>query len=115
MGVQVGKPRNPVAKGAKAVRRPVKHRAAPKHQPEARKMPVAAVAPVLPLPPPPPPPPEGGVRLVDIEHGQCRFPIGDPKDASFRFCGADTGRTYCAVHHRIVYVPTARQIARRAA
>ena len=59
--------------------------------------------------------PADGVRLVDIGHGQCRWPLGDPKSADFCFCGVNTTRTYCAEHHRIVYVPTARQRAREAA
>jgi hypothetical protein len=59
------------------------------------------------------PPPVGGVRLVDIGNDQCRWPMGDPRDAEgFRFCGAHAERSFCVEHHRMVYVPTARQRAR---
>ena len=114
LGVKIGKPTRPAKPTVAAYRR-----AAPKLQQEARKMPVAAVSLVLPLPPPPPPSPapspDGGVRLMDIRDGQCRWPIGDPKSADFVFCGAPAERSFCPHHHRLVYVPTARQIARRAA
>jgi len=41
----------------------------------------------------------------------CRFPIGEPGAAGFRFCGAARlGRSYCADHMTIaVYVPSARR------
>ncbi|MEO1190806.1 MAG: GcrA family cell cycle regulator [Pseudomonadota bacterium] len=36
----------------------------------------------------------------------CSWPIGDPGDADFRFCGADTlpGKSYCAEHCAMAYV-----------
>jgi GcrA cell cycle regulator len=35
----------------------------------------------------------------------CRWPIGDPDDASFSFCGqtAEGGRPYCQGHARVAY------------
>jgi len=40
------------------------------------------------------------VRAIKFE--ECRWPIGDPRAADFRFCGAtrDNGGPYCAHHQR---------------
>jgi GcrA cell cycle regulator len=45
--------------------------------------------------------------LMALEKGDCRFPIGDPQDADFHFCGAPQieGLPYCAGHCRIAYLP----------
>jgi GcrA cell cycle regulator len=39
-------------------------------------------------------------RLQDLEAGDCRWPIGDPRHADFHFCGAQQvlGRPYCIQH-----------------
>lgn len=39
------------------------------------------------------------IALLDLRKGQCRWPIGDPQDADFAFCGHTAGRTYCEAHH----------------
>ncbi len=38
--------------------------------------------------------------LVQLEAGDCRWPIGDPRQAHFHFCGAQQviGRPYCKEH-----------------
>lgn len=44
------------------------------------------------------------VALVDLERGQCRWPLGDPRDPGFGFCGlpvAGEKTSYCAAHHRV--------------
>ena len=75
---------------------PVERRAAPK----ARAMEAA-----MNLEPMTCDPPSEGVRLMDVRDGQCRWPMGDPRDAeTFRFCGEPTERSYCVEHHSIVYV-----------
>lgn len=40
------------------------------------------------------------VKLVDLKATSCRWPIGDPKDADFHFCGKEAivGKSYCAEH-----------------
>lgn len=46
--------------------------------------------------------------LVDLEMGDCRYPLGDPlHDHDFGFCGrkAIEGMPYCEGHHRVAYVP----------
>ena len=49
--------------------------------------------------------------LVDIDHHQCRWPIGDPATPNFLFCGNDAirGFTYCLGHARMAYRPAARR------
>lgn len=45
------------------------------------------------------------VTLMDLKINSCRWPIGDPKDEDFHFCGADvvTGKPYCSEHCKIAY------------
>lgn len=45
--------------------------------------------------------------LMDISDATCRFPIGDPKDTNFGFCGHNPkdGSSYCEGHHALCYVP----------
>ena len=52
-------------------------------------------------------PPEERVDLVDLKEGQCRWPIGDPTDPEFHFCGRDAndGAPYCEYHTRVAYQP----------
>lgn len=40
------------------------------------------------------------VTLLELEPHHCRWPIGDPKQSDFRFCGCDrvAGRPYCDAH-----------------
>ena len=43
------------------------------------------------------------ISLMDLKMNSCRWPIGDPKDADFHFCGKDTvtGKPYCSEHCKI--------------
>lgn len=45
------------------------------------------------------------ITLIDLKMNSCRWPIGDPKDEDFHFCGADTitGKPYCAEHCKLAY------------
>ena len=45
--------------------------------------------------------------LDDLEHTDCRWPIGDPKKAGFGFCGEPRqhGKPYCAAHCKLAYMP----------
>lgn len=49
---------------------------------------------------------EGSVRVTDLDTHTCRWPIGDPKDEKFHFCGKRirVGQTYCEEHSEIAYV-----------
>lgn len=44
--------------------------------------------------------------MVDLSHNTCRWPIGDPKEPGFHFCGRPTlpGKPYCAEHAAVAYV-----------
>jgi GcrA cell cycle regulator len=62
------------------------------------------------------------VTMMELRESMCRWPMGDPTSAEFRFCGARavTALPYCAHHARIAYQPAAerrrgdRRIALRA-
>jgi hypothetical protein len=45
--------------------------------------------------------------VVTLERHDCRWPIGDPKDADFHFCGERSlaGRPYCELHWRMAFQP----------
>lgn len=47
------------------------------------------------------------VTLLELNETTCRWPIGDPQDADFVFCGArpETGLPYCSKHCRMAYNP----------
>lgn len=49
------------------------------------------------------------VTIMDLREYMCRWPMGDPTTAEFRFCGARsvTGMPYCTHHARIAYQPAA--------
>lgn len=46
------------------------------------------------------------VTLTDLTLHSCRWPIGDPKDKDFHFCGKEAilGKPYCAEHIMTAYV-----------
>ena len=39
-------------------------------------------------------------------YAHCQFPIGEPREPGFRFCGdaVPLGQPYCDAHHRICYI-----------
>ena len=43
--------------------------------------------------------------LLDLADGKCRWPINDPSEEDFAFCGNDAvaGMSYCAGHVRLAY------------
>ena len=47
----------------------------------------------------------GMCRLMDLKNNTCRWPIGEPTDADFHFCGKPTatGKPYCAEHCKEAY------------
>lgn len=49
------------------------------------------------------------VTIMELKEAMCRWPLGDPTSAEFRFCGAkkplETIGPYCAYHSRIAYQP----------
>ncbi len=48
----------------------------------------------------------GCLKLTDLDNHTCRWPMGDPRDDNFCFCGKKvrSGQTYCEEHAAIAYV-----------
>lgn len=51
------------------------------------------------------------IALIELDNHTCRWPLGDPKDPDFHFCGrkVKTGQTYCEEHSAIAYVKPVRR------
>ena len=51
------------------------------------------------------------LSLTDLDNHTCRWPIGDPKDDNFHFCGKKVrlGQTYCEEHASIAYVKPSKK------
>ena len=66
--------------------------------PELQVMPITEAV-VIPL--------SDAITLMDLRETMCRWPLGDPTAAEFRFCGNKTGEVgpYCAGHARLAYQP----------
>jgi GcrA cell cycle regulator len=79
-------------------------------QPQERKLPAAAVIPLRAIPDLEPAP-DGQVKLVDLKESMCHWPIGDPMEDGFHFCGRrkSFGVPYCEHHAAIAYNPLARK------
>jgi GcrA cell cycle regulator len=46
------------------------------------------------------------VTIVELKESMCRWPLGDPATAEFRYCGSPTASgPYCAYHGRLAYQP----------
>jgi GcrA cell cycle regulator len=108
--------RRPVARPAAArTPRPAAAAApAPRAPADAAAAPAPAPAPVQTLPAP-----VDAKRMANGEYatvltlreGMCKWPIGDPSDAEFRFCGRSTrpGGAYCEAHAQLAYQPQAKR------
>ncbi len=50
------------------------------------------------------------IPLTDLKPGACRWPIGDPREKNFGFCGckAISGLPYCLEHAQVAYQPATR-------
>lgn len=59
----------------------------------------------------------GGVALIDLSERMCKWPIGDPREADFSFCGRGIrqGTPYCPEHAAMAYQTSARGRAAAAA
>jgi GcrA cell cycle regulator len=49
---------------------------------------------------------EHNIKLVELDSHTCRWPLGDPRDEDFCFCGKRVriGQTYCEEHSMMAYV-----------
>jgi GcrA cell cycle regulator len=81
-----------------------------KAQPQPQERKVAAVIPMRALPELEPAP-EGLVTLVELKESMCHWPVGDPMEEGFHFCGRrkSFGIPYCEHHAAIAYNPAARR------
>ncbi len=50
------------------------------------------------------------VKLLDLESDMCRWPLGDPQEEKFGFCGAGkmSGVPYCEEHTKLAYQAASR-------
>lgn len=55
---------------------------------------------------------ETNIPLVKLDNHTCRWPLGDPRDDEFCFCGKriKTGQTYCEEHAAVAYVKAGKKI-----
>lgn len=58
-----------------------------------------------------PPPRVVGASILGLTERMCKWPIGDPKQPDFHFCGATTAGVlpYCAHHVAIAYQPAKKR------
>ena len=84
--------------------------AALKVAPQPQERPAATVIPLRALPELEAAP-EGHVTLIDLKECMCHWPIGDPMEDGFHFCGRKKsfGVPYCEHHAAIAYNPVARR------
>jgi GcrA cell cycle regulator len=50
------------------------------------------------------------VKMLDLKERMCRWPVGDPQEENFSFCGCDSvaGLPYCPEHARAAYQVASR-------
>jgi len=55
--------------------------------------------------------PSKSFTLLDLKESMCRFPVGDPFESGFHFCGEPKtkGSSYCARHHSLCWQPVTRR------
>jgi GcrA cell cycle regulator len=107
------KPSNPAKKAARKTATTARARVT--RAPSAPRKPRQAVA----AAPPPPPPIEAKpmangkyATMMTIRDHMCKWPIGDPGQSEFRFCGRkteDKDEPYCTAHSRVAYQPSRRR------
>lgn len=57
-----------------------------------------------------------GVSMAELKERMCRWPVGDPREPGFQFCGCDSvaGLPYCDDHAKIAYQAASRSRALKA-
>ncbi len=50
------------------------------------------------------------IPLTDLQAGACRWPMGDPRESNFGFCGCKAlpALPYCLEHSQVAYQPATR-------
>ena len=53
------------------------------------------------------------IGIMELKLNTCRWPIGDPTEGDFHFCGKNTvmGKPYCAEHCAMAYAGTSKDTA----
>lgn len=48
------------------------------------------------------------MTMMKLESGMCRWPIGNPEDKDFHFCGepSESGLPYCETHTGMAQAPS---------
>jgi GcrA cell cycle regulator len=79
-----------------------------KDESEGKAAPAAEAAPP---PKPEPEAPPAGASILSLTERMCKWPIGDPRDKGFHFCGKGTHANfpYCAEHAAIAYQPPGKR------
>ena len=51
------------------------------------------------------------IGIMDLKLNTCRWPIGDPMDEDFHFCGKNTamGKPYCDEHCKMAYAGSSKE------
>ena len=51
--------------------------------------------------------PMNPMTFAQIKDGLCRWPLGEPEDLDFKFCGRSSNKdkVYCSEHHELAYQP----------
>ena len=59
--------------------------------------------------------PMNPTAFQDIKDGLCRWPLGEPEEIDFKFCGRNTkeGIVYCEAHYKQAYQPLTKVRERR--
>tara|TARA_B100001027_G_scaffold100898_1_gene69295 strand:- start:507 stop:962 length:456 start_codon:yes stop_codon:yes gene_type:complete len=54
--------------------------------------------------------PMNPTSFQDIKDGLCRWPLGEPEESDFMFCGRNTkeGFVYCQAHYKQAYQPLSK-------
>jgi GcrA cell cycle regulator len=113
-----GRAKSPVAAAAAPIARP-KLAPAPRAATPRPIAPMVIGATALAIKPRPTPAPEARpeavvvpiserVTIMELREAMCRWPLGDPTNPEFRFCGARTaeaGASYCMAHAQLAYQP----------
>jgi len=55
--------------------------------------------------------PSRGATILSLTERMCKWPLGDPKDPDFHFCGKQSvsGLPYCAEHAAVAYQPPTKK------
>lgn len=95
--------RNPSEARPPRTRSEILRRPRPQTFPKAPQTPLPvelkAIAAMAPMDP--------SLSVLRLSEFTCRYPVGDPKDADFAFCGrtCETEDAYCRAHAKLCYVP----------